>query len=260
MPDLKLLDATTLITLVPVSVLTGLCMLAVFGRTSNQGAIRKARKRMKAHMLALRLFSDEPSQVWDANRKLLAANARYLSLMLLPVLVLTVPMLVLFANLDAVYGRAPLRLAEAAIVTVQFPRPFTASDPAPRLETPGGITVETPAVRIPGERQVTWRVRPRTEVDGVLRIVSKDGAVEKNIVAGGSGLHYLAARRVSGWFNWLWHPGERMTDPAIADWVEIQYPAAEVSAFGIQMHWLIWLTIVSMATALLLKKRLGVSF
>jgi hypothetical protein len=34
------------------------------------------------------------------------------------------------------------------------------------------------------------------------------------------------------------------------DWIEIRYPSALVSGFGLEMHWLVWLTLISMISML----------
>jgi hypothetical protein len=40
----------------------------------------------------------------------------------------------------------------------------------------------------------------------------------------------------------------------------VSYPPAEIRWVGLQLHWLIWLLLLSMISALLLKSRLKVSF
>src|ERR1039458_4644664 len=71
-------------TLIPIGLLLGVAMLWVFGRWSNQKAIKAAKRRVEACLYEMRLFTDEPSLVWKAQAGLLAANARYIGLMLLP--------------------------------------------------------------------------------------------------------------------------------------------------------------------------------
>jgi hypothetical protein len=44
------------------------------------------------------------------------------------------------------------------------------------------------------------------------------------------------------------------------DWIEISYPSASVHALGMDLHWLIWLLVVSMLSALVFKRRFHVSF
>jgi len=76
-----------LITLTPLSLLLGVGMLWIFSLTSNQGAIRKVKARLQAHLYEMRLFPDEPVLIWKAQLGLLAANVRYIGLMLLPAIV-----------------------------------------------------------------------------------------------------------------------------------------------------------------------------
>src|ERR1022692_4687199 len=71
-------------TLIPIGLLLGVAMLWVFGRWSNQKAIKAAKRRVEACLYEMRLFTDEPSLVWKAQAGLLAANARYIGLMLVP--------------------------------------------------------------------------------------------------------------------------------------------------------------------------------
>jgi hypothetical protein len=61
----------------------------------------------------------------------------------------------------------------------------------------------------------------------------------------------------SGW-EALLSPGEGRIHTDFAEWIEIQYPDASLPVFGFRVHWLAWFLAVSLAAALLLKKRFGV--
>jgi hypothetical protein len=247
-----------MLTLIPISVLLGAAMLWVFGRTSNQKGIRAARRRVQACLYEMRLFTDEPQLVWKAQVGLLSANARYLGLMLVPAIVMTLPMVLLFAHLEAWYGLAPLLPGRATLVTVQMKTPLNPAAAPPGLAAPPGIAIETPPVRVIGERQVSWRIRPQAPVSGVLRIVLPGGAVEKTIQAG-AGRHYISDRRVSGLWALIWHPAESRLPGGNIDWIEIRYPSATMRWLGLDLHWLVWLVFFSMLSALLLKGRFGVT-
>jgi len=248
-----------MLTLIPISLLLGVAMLWVFARTANQKAIKAAKRRLQAYLYEMRLFTDEPSLVWKAHMGLLAANARYIGLMLVPAIVLTVPMVLLFAHLEAWYGRAPLPLGRAALVTVQMKAALDPAAPSPGLSAPPEVAVETPPVRVLSERQVSWRIRPKAPVSGVLRIVLPSGAVEKRIEAG-TGMRYISDRRVSGLLDRVWHPAEPRLPAGDIDWIEISYPSATMHWLGLDLHWLFWLLLFSMLSALLLKNRFGVTF
>src|SRR5437764_9906890 len=97
-----------IIGLAVLGVALGVGMLLVFRWTSKPEAIRRAKARMMAHLYEMRLFADEPALIWSAQGGLLKANARYLGLMLLPAVVMSVPRIALFSWLDCYYGYRPL--------------------------------------------------------------------------------------------------------------------------------------------------------
>jgi hypothetical protein len=178
--------------------------------------------------------------------------------MLRPALILTVPIVFLLIQLEAFYGREPLPVGKAAIVTVQMKETIDERTPVPVLESPSGISVETPPVRVPSQRQVSWRIRPLRDLSGSLRVVFEDTSVEKSIETG-PGPRYLSDRRVSSAADQLWYPAEkRLPDDAI-EWIEIRYPPAEVGFLGLELHWIVWFLVISLASAWLLKGRFRVS-
>jgi hypothetical protein len=243
-----------MITLIPVSILVGIGMLWVFARTSNPAAIKKVKARLQAHLYEMRLFTDEPVLIWKAQGGLLLANAKYIGLMLVPALVATIPMVLIFAQLECFYGNSPIPVGREAIVTAHLNTPENAS-----LKAPEGISVETPAVRATGGHEISWRVRALAPAKGDLELEFPSGKISKSIRAG-SGPQYVSDRRVSSWLDLILHPGESRLSSGPVDWIEINYPSATVRALGIDMHWLIWLLIISMITALVFKNRFRVTF
>jgi hypothetical protein len=246
-----------MLSLVPVSILLAIAMLLVFRRISNPPAIASMKARLMAHLYEMRLFTDEPILIWKAQKGLVIANVRYIGLMLAPVLVMSVPMILVISRLDCFYGHTPLDLHREATLTVQLKTP--ADGPAPLVRPPHGIAVETQGVRLDGGRQISWRIRADRPVNGTLGIVFPDETVEKSVDAG-AGPRYVSDRRVSSLASLLWHPAESLLPPGRVDWVEIRYPEATVQVLGLQFHWLVWLFLFSMITALLLKRRFGVVF
>ena len=245
--------------LAPVSVLFGVAVLWVFSRVSNQQRIAEAKRMIRAHLYELRLFTDEPSLVWKAQISLLRQNFRYFALSLMPALVMAVPAFLLFVQLEAFYGRAPLQVGEAAIVTAHLNRPIDSAAPAPVLQAPDGVVVETPGVRIPGQREISWRIRPTRDANGVLRVVVPGGDVEKSIRAG-AGPGYISVRRVRAWKDLIWEPTESRLPASSIDWIEITYPSATVSWLGMDFSWIVWLLLFSGVIVLLLRRRFGVTF
>ena len=247
-----------IVSLAIISLVAGLAMLWVFGRISDQEAIAKAKKSLAAHLYELRLFADEPALIWRAQKELLIGNVRYLALMLKPAIVLTIPMVFLLVQLESFYGIQPLPVGSPAIVTLKVQGPIPAESALPLLEAPQGIAVETPPVRVPGEGLICWRIRPTRPVAGTLRIAFRGASLEKAL-ASGRGPRYLSTRRVSSALGQFVYPAESRLKGDTADWIEIRYPGAEVSCFGLGLHWLIWFLVISLASAWLLRKRFGVA-
>lgn len=247
-----------LLSLAPLSMLLGIGMLWVFRKTSNQQAIAKAKARAAANLYELRLFADEPALIFQAQWGLLKANACYIGLMLVPALVMSIPMVLLFAQFDCFYGYRPLQPGQATVLTVQLKSP--SAGPAPEIHTPDGIVVETDGVRLDGGRQISWRLRATRPADGRLQIVFPDETVEKTVEAGAPGPQYISSRRVSSAADLVWHPAETLLHSGRVDWVQIRYPEASIQVLGIALPWLAWLLVFSMISALALKRRFRVTF
>lgn len=246
-------------TLIPLSIALGVIFLLIFRQFSNQRAIHAARRRIQAGLYELRLFVDEPRLVWRAQAMLLWDNLRYLALMLVPALILCVPVALLIAFLEPYYGKAPLPAGQPTIVTVKLNQPMSLAYADPLLQAPAGFAVETPGVRIPVKREISWRLRPLRPGSGVLRIVFPTQIFTKKIVSG-SGPRFLASRKVRSLWQLFWHPtGDRLPRGAVA-WIGIRYPSRSIHWLGLSLNWIVWLFIISILTALVLKRPLRVSF
>jgi hypothetical protein len=244
------LGLAALATLAPASVVAGICILLVFRYASDPAAVRRAKGIAQAHLLEFRLFMDDPVLVLRAQRDLIVANGRFLKLMLRPFLWMLLPMGLLLAALEGFYGHAPLPVGGAAIITAQVKDPAAALT----LQAPAEISVETPAVHVLGEHQVSWRIRPLRAVTTDLQIRDDGRTVSKRISAGG-GMHFLSERRGS-LLSLLIYPTEPPLSKNEIEWIEIRYPPATL----LHLHWLIWFFAISAITALALRRRFGAAF
>jgi len=235
-----MLSAAHTWSLTAIAVVTGTVLLWVWKRFSNQERIALAKRQTRAQLYAMRLYADDPVLVIRAQGQLLLWSARYLAGMLVPTAVAIVPLIVLFLQLDNVYGHRPLAPGESAIVTAQFSRGADLRTLAATLEG-RGVVVETPAVRIPDRGQVCWRVRPVTAAAGSVLMHVRGRTISK-AVACGHGLSIPTAR---------W--GQR---PAI----DVSCPAATIDVCGYGIDWPVWFLLVALVTILLLRKRSGVIF
>jgi hypothetical protein len=240
-----------------ISALVGIGMLWVVGKTSNQAEMKAVKRKVYASLLELRVFADEPGVTWRAQKSLFLANFRYMGLALRPALVMAAPVALLLIHLEAFYGRAPLPLGREAVVTMTMSGLLDSQKPAPQLEASAGVAVETPPVRVLDERQISWRIRPVSAGSGQLRF-TVDGQPVTKAIESGPAQRFVPGRSVSSMLAALWNPDQKRIPSPAVEWIEIRYPEAWIEVFGLRLNWLIWFLIVSMISALLLKKRFGV--
>jgi len=216
--------------LAAISVAWGLGTFWVFRRFSDRAALRIVGKRIYAHLLAIRLFSEEPALVWRAQKALIADNLRFLKLMAVPVLILGIPFALCYEPFDTIYGVRPLQPGQGAIVILHN------TDAPATLKVSHEIAIETPPIRNLEARQVSWRIRPLAPVRGNLRVELPGTIVTRSIAAGDPNLS----------------PTYRRESPGSGPWLEVDYPRASVLFFGLSLPWLAWFLLISSASAIIL--------
>jgi hypothetical protein len=223
------IDTEVGISAVAVIALVSLAMtilaLLVIRRWSDQEGIARLRRLSQAHLLEFRLFREDPSQILRSQRALIADQLRLVAGLSRPLLILGAPMVLVMSQLDALYGRAPLRVGEAAVVSIDS-REI-------EITAPEHFSVETRPFFAQASGQTSWRVRPSRATSGMVRI----GSAQRRIVAG-SGLAYL--------------PGPIIADKGIS----ITYSSATV--YG--CHWMAWFLGFSVVSAFGLRRRLRTVF
>lgn len=101
-----------------ISALAGLMMILVFKKTSNQQAISKLRKKMASRALGMLLFLESPATVVKLAFGLIIDNFIYLWHLLKPMLIITLPFVLIASQLDARYSRSPESIEQPSTVTV----------------------------------------------------------------------------------------------------------------------------------------------
>jgi len=237
-------------TLAPVSIALGAALMWIFRRTTDRGALRETIRHIQAHLLEFWLFVDEPRLIGKSWKGLLLANVRLYRLIWLPLLIVSVPMLPVWFGLDTLYGSSLLPTGKPAIVTMTFHHQVDQTSLIPELNAPDGISVESPAVRVFSQRQVSWRVRPRHSLAGEFRWVI-DGRNFGKTVAAGEGFRFHSQKRTGSFLELVRHPLEPMLPAGPIDWIGIEYPPATVRLLGIDLHWSIWFVAFSLMGAVL---------
>ena len=246
--------------LVIISCLAGLFLVWVFGKVSNQEAIRRTRDRLSGELLGLRLFKDDLRVFFGIQFQVLVWTFRYLRHSLVPMLILMVPTILILIQLNYRYGLRPLRVGEQAVVKVRLRDATVLAQGAQlTLTAPANLKIETDGVRIPELKEICWRVRGVSPgrfdltVSGGQEKVTKQGAV------GGRFEGVSSVRTGEGWLTSLLYPGESPlpSQSAFAS-IEILYPKLDIIMLGKHLSWLILFLVVSLVFGYAFKGVLGV--
>jgi len=223
-----------------------------FTRYSDQAKVRAAQRQIKASLYELRLFVDEPAVLLRAQRRLVTSNLRYIALMLRPLLMVSGPIFFLMTVLDSLYGYGPITQGASAVVTVKVQPSVDLGSTLPAIEATQGIALETPVVRIPGEYRFYWRIRATGAGSERLKVLLNGAVYEKSVRAGGE-FTVVSRRRVRSIFAWMLNPTESRLPPGVIERIEVAYPTAWLTVFGLTLHWTLWFTLAAAAAAIWLR-------
>ena len=141
--------------LVVFSLLAGILMLWIFGKVSNQDAIRVIRDRIRANMMAIRLYGDDIGLLFCLMGRILRETVVYLKVALLPLLVMLIPVLAILVQLNLSFQARPLQRGEQVLVKV------TVRDPA---TIAGGVSPEVAEQGAGGFDRAAWSTEGRVRV------------------------------------------------------------------------------------------------
>lgn len=243
-----------------VAVLTGVAMLLMFKWTSNQRAIKKVRRGIRANLLAARLFKNNLRVGLIAQLAVLGGAARLLFLAVVPMLVMAVPMILLLAQLGVWYQAAPLPVGAETTVTVKLGGSSESPIPAVELLPDEASADVTGPVRVFSRREVCWSIRPLKPGYHQLRFRVGDEFFEKEVAVGTDVMKVLPLRPSRNWSDVLLHPRERPFEAgSVIQSVEVEYPARSSWVYGTD-NWVIYWFVVSLVAGFCLRGVFKVSF
>lgn len=230
-----------------VSLLTSFLMLLIFRHTSNQAGIRKEKNRIKAHLLELRLFKDNMGVQLKAQGRILLANFKYVGHNMKPMLVMIVPVLLILIRLNLWFGSESLKPGDPVLVKVRLAEGRYPSEVPASLASSAELDVETLPLRIEDEAEIDWRLRAKIAGEGRLTLTVGGETVVKSASVGATRLSPIPALRPgSNLLDQVFNPGEAPLPPgSVVRSVEVRYPSASMSLFGMRIHWLIVYFILS---------------
>ena len=240
-------------------------MTFVFGKTSNQRALKRAADETRAQLLAIKLFKDDLSVTFRCQVALLAATRRRLFHSLTPMFVMVVPFVLVLAHLAVHYEHRPLRSDESAIVIMRLAESAWDRGRDLALEPPTeGNLVATEALRDAEESALYWKVSPTRPGSVTLRWRFGDDVIDKRLAAADdvSRLTSVSVRRPgTGLFDRIIYPAEPGFDAdSPVRSIEVRHPVRSTAVFGYDLPWWATFLIVSMLSAVLVRRHFGVQF
>jgi hypothetical protein len=245
-----------------VSAVFGVVMVLVFGKVSNQRAIRRVKTEISASLMEVFLFRRDMVQALKAQGSLFMAGLRYFFLAMGPVLILAIPFALVLGHLNLRFGARPLLYKDSSVLSVNVAKDTDLRSIT--LQANPGLEVVGP-VRVPKARSVYWRVRPSEDGQHSLQIaVSGQGEAIKQVVESGPESSrplgvYLSRHEL---VNPLLFPnggGGFALPPGPIERIELSYPERHYVWGGMEFSWVSVFLIVSILAGLVGSRLFGIS-
>jgi len=247
------------LSLTVIAMVSGALMLLCFRYTTRPEAIRHTRRQLQANLFAVSLFRDDMRVCLREQATMLVQGLRLLWHSLLPIVVLTVPMLLVLSQLAAWYQWRPVQVGEEIVLTVFLkasPRPL----PTIELSPVAGVEIVTGPVVAEAAGYVCWNLRADQSGQHQLRISTGEEVFEQDLVVGLAITRLATQRPARSLLAVLEHP---LLPPPLPDSIvrsiELAYPTRAATQWGLpawMFHWL-W---ISSVTAIVLVPLCGVKF
>jgi len=246
-----------LLVLLIFSVLTGLVMIVLFGYLSDQSAVRRAKDQLRAQLLAVRLFQDQPQVVVRAYGRILTGTGRYLRVSFKPLAVIILPMIALLVYGDRYLGSLPFQTNQPILLKAKLDKPGALDEVALRL--PPGLSESAPAVHIADNNEVVWRLVASADGDYTVNVLAEGQQVDKQVVVSSNLVHLSDCRMRGQFFQRLLDCAEPALPAASSvRLLAVNYPARDIDVGPWTTNWLVIYFVVSLAAALLFKFILGI--
>ena len=238
-----------------VSAISGVILLWIYGKVSNQAKIKTTKAKVYACLLESILFRHDVFVTLKAQLRMFLAGGRYFSLAIGPVLIMMLPCVFLLAGINSRYGYEGFKPGESGIVELELSEPDLLYKTS--AEALGAVEL-TPPVRVPESNRVFWRVTLPESVSQPLALNIKvgDAEFEKQLFSG-SQVQKIDAFWSSNWLDKLLYP----EGPAEIEHVKslsLSYPERYFSLGFTETVWLVFFLIFSMFTGIVASRFIGV--
>jgi hypothetical protein len=240
-----------------LSIVIGFLMVVVFRYTSDQKAIRIAKDQLKAHLLAVRLFQDQLPVVLSSYGHILRGTAHYLGLAFRPLLFVAFPLTLLIVQLDRYLGVTPLPTGRPFLIKVRAIDSEVLS--TIDLELPPALQRTAPAVHIPTENAIVWRLLATEPGNYDVNIGPPDKTFSKRVSVS-TKLERISPIRLRGhfWERVFLSAESPLPAESPIQSIEVGYPSRSISFFGFEWNWIWLFFVLSLIAGFLFKSILGI--
>ncbi len=254
---LLVLFQSPLFIVIAVSVVIGFVMVIVFRYTSNQKAIGRAKDKLKAHLLAVRLYQDQLPVVVRSYGRIFTATGSYLRLAFAPFLVTIVPVVFLIVQLDRYLGWMPIQTQQTFLVEARLDTPDALN--TAELQLPEQLTASSPPVHIPATKELVWRVVANQDGNYALNLLANGQTVSKQVVVSQGVSRVSPVRLRDNFWERMLSSGEAaLPNSSPIQSISILYPARDINFLGWQINWIVLFFILSLIAGFIFKSALGI--
>jgi hypothetical protein len=240
-----------------ISIIIGFLMVIVFRYTSDQKAIGRAKDRLKAHLLAVRLFQDQLPVVMRAYGKILRGTGSYLRLAFTPFLIAILPITFLIVQLDRYFGWLPLQPAQSFLVEARVNDQAALNDAS--LQLPPALSISAPPVHVPEDNEVVWRVVAEHQGQYEIKIAAGGQTVSKQVVVSPGLARVSPVRLKDNFWERMFTSGEAaLAENSPVQSIAINYPPRVISFAWMEWNWIVLFFVVSLIAGFVFKSVLGI--
>ncbi len=244
-----------------ISVIAGAILVVIYGRISNQAALKRVKRGIAAGIYESVLFRHDLRTSLRAQASMLFGGVRYFALAVPPLIVLLLPSLVILAQLNLRYAARSLQSGEHAIVSVNLKDEDALF--ATELISNDNFLRVTPPLRDLDASRVSWRVdavgAATKELPTTLALVVNGVQAEQPIFTGMQPDILPTSQHSLSWWQFL-YPGASVPmelRSEVRD-ITVGYPELVLRVAGIEVNWLLLFAAVSILSGLVVSKVAGI--
>ena len=242
-----------------LSIVMSFVVLWIYKWVSSPGAIKATKDKIKASILAIRLYKDLGKVIVASFFKSLYYTFKYFILNFGPVLVIIPILFPAFVQMDIRYGMEPFKVGDDVVVKARFASDI--EDLEIKLLENEHYKLKMNPVFVKALKEVDWKLETLKPGTTTVKIKVGDNVLEKQLIIGKSRAAMSNKKMKESSLAHFLYPAETLLprESEVAD-IYIGYPGHSVSFAGITTHWLVFNLILVIIIVLAFKNRFGVEF